>query len=214
MPRLPDPVPVPATSAQVTSQCRRLQTLTHMRFVVNVLTGLMLGVLFIGAGNEGSRVLDNYNLLFGILMHHMMTTMMLTVLTCECRRPPQFPCIVESKCSTLGFSSDGDEHPEEGALQPLVLAQVVLPVHVHRGGPRGGECEVVWAGAVVTLCGRTLSLLQVLCCVVFSLIVYFMSAQPTDATRFGMFFGISLMVVFVAQSFGLMIGAVFSVVVS
>lgn len=50
---------------------------------VNLLVALMLGTLFINSGNEGSRVLDNYNLLFAILLHHSMTTMMLTVLTCK-----------------------------------------------------------------------------------------------------------------------------------
>lgn len=55
---------------------------------------------------------------------------------------------------------------------------------------------------------------SVLCCTLFSFIVYFMSAQPPDVTRFTMFFTISLLVAFVAQSFGLMIGAVFNVVVS
>lgn len=41
-----------------------------------------------------------------------------------------------------------------------------------------------------------------------------MTAQPPEITRLSMFFAISMMVVFVAQSFGLMIGAVFNVVVS
>lgn len=59
------------------------QTLTHLRIAVNICTGVMLGTLFIQAGNNGNRVLHNYNLLFAILMHHMMTTMMLTILTCE-----------------------------------------------------------------------------------------------------------------------------------
>ena len=54
---------------------------------------------------------------------------------------------------------------------------------------------------------------SVLCCTLFSFIVYFMSGQPPDVTRFAMFFTISLLVSFVAQSFGLMIGAVFNVVV-
>ena len=62
---------------------KRDPTLTHLRIGVNVVIAVMLGFLFIKAGNEGSRVLDNYNLLFAILMHHMMSTMMLTVLTCE-----------------------------------------------------------------------------------------------------------------------------------
>lgn len=40
-----------------------------------------------------------------------------------------------------------------------------------------------------------------------------MTAQPLEMHRFGMFFVISMLVVFVAQSFGLMIGAYFDVVV-
>lgn len=62
---------------------KRDTTLTHLRIGVNIAIALMLGLLFVKAGNEGSRVLDNYNLLFANLMHHSMTTMMLTVLTCK-----------------------------------------------------------------------------------------------------------------------------------
>lgn len=62
---------------------KRDQTLTHLRIAVNIIISALLGWLFIGSGNDGSRVLDNYNLLFSILMHHMMTTMMLTILTCK-----------------------------------------------------------------------------------------------------------------------------------
>lgn len=49
---------------------------------------------------------------------------------------------------------------------------------------------------------------------VFSVIIYTMTAQPPSLERFGMFTAISVLVVFVAQSFGLMIGAVFDVTVS
>lgn len=55
---------------------------------------------------------------------------------------------------------------------------------------------------------------SIICCILFSGIVYFMSGQPLEVDRFSMFFAISLLVAFVAQSFGLMIGAVFDVVVS
>jgi hypothetical protein len=48
----------------------------------------------------------------------------------------------------------------------------------------------------------------------FALLVYFISGQPSDMGRFNMFFVISLLIVYVAMSFGLMIGAVFDVVVS
>lgn len=64
-------------------KAKRDQTLTHLRIAVNIIISALLGWLFIGSGNQGSRVLDNYNLLFSILMHHMMTTMMLTILTCK-----------------------------------------------------------------------------------------------------------------------------------
>ena len=56
--------------------------------------------------------------------------------------------------------------------------------------------------------------LQVLGCLLFTVIVYFISAQPSDMGRFNMFFVISLLIVYVAMSFGLMIGAIFDVVVS
>ncbi|KAI8422366.1 hypothetical protein MSG28_006226 [Choristoneura fumiferana] len=62
-------------------KAKRDATMTHLRVLVNILVGIMLGSLFINAGNEGSRVLENYNLLFAILMHHMMSPMMLTILT-------------------------------------------------------------------------------------------------------------------------------------
>lgn len=67
-------------------KAKRDQTLTHLRIAVNIIISALLGWLFIGSGNDGNRVLDNYNLLFSILMHHMMTTMMLTILTCECNK--------------------------------------------------------------------------------------------------------------------------------
>ncbi|CAG2066211.1 unnamed protein product, partial [Timema podura] len=57
------------------------QTLTHMRLGVNVMMGMMLGTLFFQSGNDGSRTLDNYNLLFSILVHQMSSNMMLSILT-------------------------------------------------------------------------------------------------------------------------------------
>lgn len=51
-------------------------------------------------------------------------------------------------------------------------------------------------------------------CAIFTVIVYTMSAQPMSIVRFLMFFAISFYTVLVAQSFGLMIGAAFNVVVS
>lgn len=74
-----------------------LQTLTHLRIGVNIIVGLMLGAVFLRSGSDGSRVLDNYNLLFSILIHHMMTTMMLTIVTCKCFFP-EINVFFKTKC--------------------------------------------------------------------------------------------------------------------
>lgn len=51
-------------------------------------------------------------------------------------------------------------------------------------------------------------------CLLFSIIIYLMTAQPLELFRFGMFFAISVLVTVVGQSIGLMVGAWFDVVVS
>ncbi|CAH0770960.1 unnamed protein product [Bemisia tabaci] len=60
---------------------KRDSTLTYMRLIVNVIVALMLGSIYINAGDDGSKVLDNYNLLFSILIHHVFSSMMLNILT-------------------------------------------------------------------------------------------------------------------------------------
>lgn len=62
---------------------RRDQTLTHLRIAMNILVALMLGWLYIGSGYDGARVIANYNLMFAILIHHVFSVMMLTILTCK-----------------------------------------------------------------------------------------------------------------------------------
>lgn len=56
--------------------------------------------------------------------------------------------------------------------------------------------------------------ISIMCCIMFSLIVYFITAQPFEIVRFSMFLSISLLIMFIGQGTGLMIGAVFNVVVS
>ena len=58
------------------------------------------------------------------------------------------------------------------------------------------------------------STLQVVCCLAFTIIIYLMTGQPLEWNRAAMFTAISVLTVFVAQSFGLMIGAACDVVVS
>lgn len=146
---------------------RRDQTLTHMRLIVNILTGIMLGSLWLQVGEDGSRILDNYNLLFSILIHHVMTTMMLTILT--------FP---------MEMSILTKEHFNRWySLKSYYISVNIVDIPV-----------------------------STVCCIVFSAIIYTMSGQPADWNRFFMFTVVSLLVVYIAQSIGFMIGAVFNVV--
>lgn len=148
-------------------RAKRDQTLTYMRIGVNILVGLMLGVLYIQAGSDGAKVLDNYNLLFSILMHHMMSTMMLTILTF----PTELSILIK-------------EHFNRWySLRTYYIAVTLVDIP-----------------------------LSVISCGLFSIIIYLMSGQPLEISRFFMFTSISILIVFVAQSFGLMIGAVFNVV--
>ncbi|XP_037960699.1 ATP-binding cassette sub-family G member 4-like [Teleopsis dalmanni] len=146
---------------------KRDTTLTHIRIAVNVFVAVMLGALYANSGKEGSRVLDNYNLLFAILMHHSMSTMMLTVLT--------FP----------------------------MEMSILLKEHFNR-----------WYSLKAYYTSITILDLpiSILCCFIFSIIIYFWSYQPMELSRFNMFFAISVLTVFVGQSFGLIVGAWFSVV--
>ncbi|XP_064548464.1 ATP-binding cassette sub-family G member 4 isoform X2 [Drosophila montana] len=146
---------------------RRDTTMTHLRIGVNIAVAVLYGAMYDRAGREGSRVLDNYNLLFAILMHHSMTTMMLTVLT--------FP----------------------------IEMTILIKEHFNR-----------WYSLKAYYFAMTLIDLPItfVSTFLFSVIIYLWSYQPLEWVRFWMFFSISLLIVFVGQSIGLMIGAWFDVV--
>ncbi|KAL3266491.1 hypothetical protein HHI36_010661 [Cryptolaemus montrouzieri] len=146
---------------------KRDETLTYMRIYVNIIVGIMLGVLYWQVGNDGSRTQDNYNLLFSILMHDMMSPMMLTILT--------FP----SEMSILIKEHFNRWYSLKMYFMSVILIDIPLSV----------------------LCGT-----------IFTAEVYYMTGQPLDWNKFVMFLSICLLIIFVAQSFGLMIGSVFDVV--
>lgn len=145
----------------------RDETLTYLRVGTNIVVGIMLGSIYWKAGNDGSKVLDNYNLLFAILMHHMMATMMLTILT----------------------------FPQE--------MSILIKEHFNRWY----SLKMYYTS--VTLVDIPIS---IVCCFLFTIIIYFMTDQPNDSVRFLMFFATCMLVVLVAQGVGLMIGAYFDVV--
>ncbi|BES95032.1 ABC-2 type transporter [Nesidiocoris tenuis] len=148
---------------------KRDSTLTYMRLLANIITGLMLGILYYQSGVDGSRVLDNYNLLFSILIHHSMSTMMLTILT--------FP----------------------------MEMSILIKEHFNRWYSL--KCYYIMVNIVdIPVAG--------ICCIIFTFIVYFMSGQPLTLQRFSIFMTLSLLVVFIAQSIGYIVGAIFNSVVN
>jgi ATP-binding cassette subfamily G (WHITE) protein 1 len=54
-------------------------------------------------------------------------------------------------------------------------------------------------------------LFQTIFCVLYVTIVYFMTSQPLELNRYMMFLGACLLVSFVAQSVGLVVGAAMNV---
>lgn len=53
--------------------------------------------------------------------------------------------------------------------------------------------------------------IQAACIFIYIVITYLMTAQPLELYRFALFFGIILITAFVAQSLGLVVGALFNV---
>lgn len=146
---------------------KRDSTLTHLRITVNIFVAIMLGVLFYKSGDEASTILTNYNLLFSILIHHVMTSMMLNVLTF----PMEMSILIK-------------EHFNRWySLKAYYVSVNLLDIPV--------------AG---------------FSCLLFTAIVYPLTGQPMEWIRFIMFNFTSLLVVFIAQSVGYMVGAVFNVV--
>ncbi|KAH8334078.1 hypothetical protein KR059_006478 [Drosophila kikkawai] len=169
-------------------KAKRDTTMTHLRIGVNIAVAALFGAMYDHTGREGSRVLDNYNLLFAILMHHSMTTMMLTVLT--------FP---------IEMSILIKEHFNRWySLKAYYTAMTIvdLPISV----------SIYWLKTIGIPQITEVSRWQIISCFIFTVIVYLWSYQPMEWVRFWMFFVISLLTVFVGHSFGLMIGSWFDVV--
>lgn len=167
-------------------KAKRDQTLTHLRIAVNIIIAALLGWLFIGSGNDGSRVLDNYNLLFSILMHHMMTPMMMTILTCEL-----------------------------GRWWRRFLINFLIPVPTERSTILKENFNRWYTVKAYYLAVNIIDLpISTLSCFLFSIIIYVMTGWPLEFIRFSVFFVVSLLVVLVAETVGLIIGSCFNVIVS
>ncbi|XP_049533755.1 ABC transporter G family member 6 [Anopheles darlingi] len=144
----------------------RDRSLMTMRFAIHCLIAPLIGLLYLGIGNQATHVFNNYNYVFFSIMFLMFTAFSSMTMAF----PLELPIITR-------------EHFNRWySLRAYYIAMTVADIPI-----------------------------QLLCTVTYIVITYFMTAQPPEAFRIGLFTVICLMVAWVAQGLGLLVASLFDV---
>lgn len=164
----------------------------------HVFCGLIFGLIFFRAANEGQRMFDHLKFCIGVVFFVAYTQVIVPVLACE-------------YCDKFAYQLAYDQVTNYNLH--LLLCPAPDPAEVKL---LKKECFNRWYGLWPYYVAFTISRLpfQIVFNVIFLSMTYWMSGLPADGRRFAMYLLVGLVVSFVAEGLGLAIGATFSITVS
>lgn len=158
----------------------------YLRLFAHILVGFLIGALYFNIGNDGAKVLSNLGFLFFNMLFLMYTSMTITILSF----PLEMPVLVKEHFNRW--------YSLRAYYAAITVSDIPFQVRKSEKSVEGIEINFIL-------------FFQTIFCIVYVTIVYFMTSQPPDLARFGMFLGACLLVSFVAQSVGLVVGAAMNV---